>query len=175
MTDGHRARAAYRNAWLSALAGFLLVAATAQADTRDDVLAFMNHYLDSFDSQSSRYIASLHHAPMYLLAPHGVLTEFETPEKIRRTVRRWKRTLNYNGYDHTEWVSVNAQPMSDDTALVSTVFKRIKNTGELLHRGAATYTLLRQDGAWKIFLMHVHEPERALGFDQGASEQAVQN
>ena len=83
----------------------------------------MNHYLDSFDSQNSRYTASLHHAPFYLLAPHGVLTAFETPDKIRRTMRRWRRTLNYNGYDHTEWVSVHVQPMSDDTAIVSTVFQ----------------------------------------------------
>lgn len=170
MTDGHRACIALYMTWLLALAAVLLSAVAAQADTRDDVLAFMNHYLDSFDNQSSRYIASLHHAPLYLLAPHGVLTEFETSEKVRRAVRRWKRTLNYNGYDHTEWVSVNVQPMSDDTALVSTVFKRIKNTGELLFQGAATYTLLRQDDAWKIFLMHVHEPERALAFGQDTAE-----
>ena len=167
MTDGHRARAAFRMTWLLALAAVFLGAATAQADTKDDVLVFMNHYLDSFDNQNSRYTASLHHAPFYLLAPHGVLTAFETSEKIRRTVRRWRRNLNYNGYDHTEWVSVNVQPMSDDTAIVSTVFNRIKNTGELLFQGAATYTLLRQDGEWKIFLMHVHEPDRALGFDGG--------
>ena len=170
MIDGHRARTAFRMTWLLVLAAALLGAIAAQADTRDDVLAFMNHYLDSFDNQSSRYIASLHHAPLYLLAPHGILTEFETSEKIRRTVRRWKRTLNHSGYDHTEWVSVNVQPMSDDTALVSTVFNRIKSTGELLFQGAATYTLLRQDGEWKIFLMHVHEPERALGFGPGGTE-----
>ena len=170
MTDGHRARTAFRMTWLLALAAFLFGAATAQADTKDDVLAFMSHYLDSFDNQNSRYIASLHHAPLYLLAPHGELTEFETFEKVRRTIRRWKRTLNHNGYDHTEWASVNVQPMSDDTAIVSTVFNRIKNTGELLHQGAATYTLLRQDGEWKILLMHVHKPERALGFDPGAPE-----
>ncbi len=170
MTDGHRARIAFRTMQLLALAVVLICTVAAQADTRDDVLAFMNHYLDSFDNKSSRYIASLHHAPLYLLAPHGVVTEFETSEKIRRTVRRWKRTLNHRGYDHTEWVSVNVQPMSDDTALVSTVFNRVKGTGELLHQGAATYTLLRQDGEWKIFLMHVHEPERALGFDPGGTE-----
>ena len=167
MTHEHRMGAAYRIAWLLSLAGILLVAATAQADAKDDVLVFMNHYLDSFDNQNSRYTASLHHEPFYLLAPHGILTAFETREKIRRTVRRWRRTLNYNGYDHTEWVSVNVQPMSADTAIVSTVFNRIKNTGELLFQGAATYTLLRQDGEWKIFLMHVHEPDRALGFDGG--------
>lgn len=170
MTDGHRMGASYRIVWLLALAAACFAAATAQAETKDDVLAFMNHYLDSFDNQNSRYTASLHHAPFYLLAPHGVLTEFETTDKVRRTVRRWRRHLNYNGYDHTEWVSVNVQPMSDDTAIVSTVFNRIKNTGELLFRGAATYTLLRQDGEWKIFLMHVHEPERALGYDRGGSE-----
>lgn len=170
MTDGHRARAAYRIVWLLGLAVALFGVATAQADTEEDVLAFMDHYLDSFDNQPSRFTASLHHAPMYLLAPHGVLTEFETSEKIRRTLRRWRRHLNYNGYDHTEWVSVNVQPMSDDTAIVSTVFNRIKNTGELLFKGAATYTLLRRDGAWKIFLMHVHKPERALGFDGGGAE-----
>ena len=170
MTDGHRVRAAHRITWLLAMAGILLLAATAQSDTREDVLAFMNHYLDSFDNNPSRYTASLHHAPMYLLAPHGVLTEFETSDKIRRTVRRWRRSLNFRGYDHTEWESVNVQPMSDDTAIVSTVFKRIKGTGELLFQGAATYTLLRQDGEWKIFLMHVHEPERALGFDGGGAE-----
>ena len=170
MTDGHRTRAAYRIAWLLALAVALFGVAAAQADTKGDVLAFMDHYLESFDNQPSRYTASLHHAPMYLLAPHGVLTAFETSEKIRRTLRRWRRHLNYNGYDHTEWVSVNVQPMSDDTAIVSTVFNRIKNTGELLFKGAATYTLLRQDGEWKIFLMHVHDPERALGYDGGGAE-----
>ena len=170
MIDGHRARAAYRITWLLALAAVLLGAATAQADTKADVLVFMNHYLDSFDNENSRYTASLHHAPFYLLAPHGVLTEFETTDKVRRTVRRWRRTLNYNGYDHTEWVSVHVQPMSDDTAIASTVFNRIKNTGELLFQGAATYTLLRQEGAWKILLMHVHEPERALGFEGGGAE-----
>ena len=170
MTDGHRVRAAHCTAWLLAVAGILLLAATAQSDTREDVLAFMDHYLDSFDNENSRYTASLHHAPMYLLAPHGALTEFETTDKIRRTVRRWRRSLNFNGYDHTEWVSVNVQPMSDDTAIASTVFKRIKDNGDLLFEGAATYTLLRQDGEWKIFLMHVHEPERALGLDGGGSE-----
>ena len=170
MIDGHRARGASRMQWLLVLAGILLLAASAQADAKDEVVAFMNHYLDSFDNQNSRYTASLHHAPFYLLAPHGVLTAFETPDKIRRTMRRWRRTLNYNGYDHTEWVSVHVRPMSDDTAIVSTVFNRIKNTGELLFQGAATYTLLRQEGAWKILLMHVHEPERALGFDGGGAE-----
>ena len=170
MTDGHRVRAAHCTAWLLAVAGILLLAATAQSDTREDVLAFMDHYLDSFDNENSRYTASLHHAPMYLLAPHGALTEFETTDKIRRTVRRWRRSLNFNGYDHTEWVSVNAQPMSDDTAIASTVFKRIKDNGDLLFEGAATYTLVRQDGEWKIFLMHVHEPERALGLNGGGAE-----
>ena len=170
MIDGHRARPVNCVAWLLALAGVFLLAAASQADTKDDVLAFMDHYLDSFDNQNSRYTASLHHAPLYLLAPHGEITEFKTLENVRRTIRKWRRTLNYSGYDHTEWVSVNVQPMSDDTAIVSTVFNRIKGTGDLLFQGAATYTLLRQDGAWKIYLMHVHGPEQALGFSQGGSE-----
>ena len=171
MTHGYRVCAAHRTAWLLAMAAILLLAASAQADTREDVLAFMDRYLDSFDNQPSRVTAALHHAPMYLLAPHGVLTEFETPNKIRRTIRSWRRNLNFNGYDHTEWESVNVQPMSDDTAIVSTVFRRIKDNGDLLFHGAATYTLLRQEGEWKIFLMHVHEPERALGFDGGGADE----
>ena len=171
MTHGHRVCAAHRTVWLLAMAAILLMAANAQSDTREDVLAFMDRYLDSFDNQPSRITASLHHAPMYLLAPHGVLTEFETPNNIRRAIRSWRRNLNFNGYDHTEWDSVSVRPMSDDTAIVSTVFRRIKNNGDVLFHGAATYTLLRQDGEWKIFLMHVHEPERALGFDgSGADE-----
>ena len=171
MTDGHRARAPHWLTCLLAMAGILLLAATAQTDTREDVLAFMDRYLDSFDNQPSRITAALHHAPMYLLAPHGVLTEFETPNKIRRTIRSWRRNLNFSGYDHTEWESVSVQPMSDDTAIVSTVFRRFKNNGDLLFHGAATYTLLRQDGEWKIFLMHVHEPERALGFGGGGADE----
>lgn len=170
MTHGHRVRAAYRTAWLTAIAAILLLATTAQSDTREDIRAFMDHYLDSFDNQPSRITAALHHAPMYLLAPHGVLTEFETSNNIRRTIRRWRRNLNFNGYDHTEWEAVNVQPMSDDTAIVSTVFRRIKNNGDLLFQGAATYTLLRRDGEWKIFLMHVHDPDRALGFDGGGAQ-----
>ena len=78
MTHAHRVRSARHAAVLLVMAGILLLAVTAQSDTRDDVLAFMDHYLDSFDNQPSRYTASLHHAPMYVLAPHGVLTVFET-------------------------------------------------------------------------------------------------
>ena len=70
----------------------------------------------------------------------------------------------HNGFERSEWVSLNVKPLSDDTAIVSTVLDRFKSDGERLQRAGATYTLRKEDGAWKIFLIHIHEPEMVAEF-----------
>lgn len=165
MVDGQLAAMILRLARILILAVAALSAAESQADTRDEVRAFMQGYLQSFDSGYSRDIAAHYHAPMYMLAPNGNLQEFETTKQIQQTIKKWKRYLFQYGFDHTTWVALNVKPLSNSTALVSTVFDRITSSGTLLHRGAATYTVHRENGNWKIFLIHLHDSKNVLEFD----------
>ncbi|MEM7254835.1 MAG: DUF4440 domain-containing protein [Pseudomonadota bacterium] len=137
----------------------------SQDSTEEAVRAFMNTYLETFDSGHANQITAQYTAPMMMLAPNGDVRTYETQKNIRRTVKKWKRYLNHNGYDRSEWVSLNVRALSDDTAVASTVFDRYDTSGNVFQRGAATYTLRREDDQWKIWLIHIHNPDRVLAFN----------
>ena len=125
----------------------------------------MNDYLSTFDKGYSRDLAAHYDAPLYMLAPNGDLRAYETPKQIRRTVKKWKRHLLHNGFKRSDWVTLNVKPLGAGTALVSAVFDRFHDSGRLLQRGAATYTVHKKDGDWKIFLIHIHDPDDVVTFD----------
>ena len=137
-----------------------------QANTTDkEVRQFMESYLSSFDTGYSRDVANYYAESMLMLAPNGDLRSFDTPKVIHRTVKKWKRYLFHHGFKSSRWVDLNVRALSDNTALVSTVFERLNSRGEVFQRGAATYTLRRREDDWKIWLIHIHDPNRVFSFN----------
>lgn len=130
-----------------------------------DVESFMRAYLGDFDNGHARDIAAHYNTPLYMLAPNGDLRVYETPKDIRLTVKKWKRYMIKGGFDHSEWVKLNVKAVTEGTALASTAFNRVDSRGQVFQRGGATYTLRKQDGEWKIFLIHIHGPDDVLSLD----------
>lgn len=154
-----------RIAGVLALGFISFAAAPVSAATDDDVRAFMDGYLKTFDTGHAAEIVSLYDAPLYMLAPNGDIRIYETSKDIRLTVKKWKKSMIGGGFDHTEWGVVNVRSLSDSTAIASTTFDRYSSKGKVYQRGGATYSLRKQDGAWKVFMIHIHTPENVLSFN----------
>ena len=150
---------------ISFAALIVLPALEARADASDEIKEFMTTYRDAFDTGHNREIAAFYDAPFYMLAPNGDLRSYDTQKDVRQTVKKWRRYLAHYGFERTEWVTLNVKALSDGTGLVSSVLDRFNSKGERFHRGGATYTVHKRDGAWKIFLIHIHDPEAAIAFE----------
>ncbi|MCH9671644.1 MAG: hypothetical protein K0U93_09370 [Gammaproteobacteria bacterium] len=152
---------------IRAFAIFCMLAVSSglvSAGTDDDVRAFMEGYLTTFDRGYAKDVSIHYAAPLMMLAPNGDVRTYDTPKKVRRTVKKWKRYLFHNGFERSAWVDLNVRALSDRTAIASTVFERFNTKGEMFQRGAATYTLRKEEDQWKIWLIHVHEPDKAFAF-----------
>jgi ketosteroid isomerase-like protein len=139
----------------------MVLAASAQADTADEVTAFMEDYLHTFDTGHANEIKAFYDAPLFMMGPTGDLRSYEG-DKMRRTVKRWRFYLKHYGFERSEWNVLNVNALAEGSAVVSTVVDRYNPKGERFHRSGATYTLRKQDGDWKIFLIQIHEPEMVI-------------
>ena len=139
----------------------MLLPISAQADTAEDVTAFMNDYLHTFDTGHANEIKAFYDAPLFMMAPNGDLRAYEG-DKMRRTVKRWRFYLKHYGFERSEWHVLNVKALAEGIAVVSTVLDRFNPKGERFHRSGATYTLRKLDGTWKIFLIQIHEPDMVI-------------
>jgi ketosteroid isomerase-like protein len=151
--------------WLARVAGaavsVMLLVTSAQADTTEEVTEFMKDYLHTFDTGHADEIKAFYDAPLFMMGPNGDLRTYEG-DKMRRTVKRWRFYLRHYGFERSEWHVLNVNALAEGSAVVSTVVDRYNPKGERFHRSGATYTLRKQDGTWKIFLIQIHEPEMVI-------------
>ena len=139
----------------------MVLTASARADTAEEVTEFMNSYLLTFDTGHANEIKVFYDAPLFMMGPNGDLRSYEG-DKMRRTVKRWRFYLKHYGFERSEWHVLNVNALAEGSAVVSTVVDRFNPEGERFHRGGATYTLRKQDGTWKIFLIQIHEPDMVI-------------
>ncbi len=145
----------------AAALSLMVLTASAHADTAEEVTEFMNSYLQTFDTGHANEIKAFYDAPLFMMGPNGDLRSYEG-DKMRRTVKRWRFYLKHYGFERSEWHVLNVNALAEGSAVVSTVVDRFNPEGERFHRSGATYTLRKQEGTWKIFLIQIHEPEMVI-------------
>ena len=145
----------------AAALSLMVLTASAHADTAEEVTEFMNSYLQTFDTGHANEIKAFYDAPLFMMGPNGDLRSYEG-DKMRRTVKRWRFYLKHYGFERSEWHVLNVNALAEGSAVVSTVVDRFNPEGERFHRSGATYTLRKQEGTWKIFLIQIHEPEMGI-------------
>jgi len=134
------------------------------ADSRSDAEAFMSQYLQTFDTGHAREITTLYNDPFYMLSPSGEIKVFEGERKIRKSIRDWKFYMRKDGVASSRYVRLNVRALSSDTALASAEVERADEHGKVRANTGATYTLIRSNGQWKIYLIHLHSREQVLNF-----------
>jgi hypothetical protein len=135
-----------------------------QADSHSDPESFMKHYLHKFDTGHVWEITPLYNDPFYMLAPSGGIKVFEGKKKIRKSIKDWKFYMRKAGVETSRYVQLNIRELSSDTALASAEVERMDEHGTVRANTGATYTLIRVDGQWKIYLIHLHPRERVFDF-----------
>ena len=145
----------------AAALSLMVLTASAHADTAEEVTEFMNSYLQTFDTGHANEHKAFYDAPLFMMGPNGDLRSYEG-DKMRRTVKRWRFYLKHYGFERSEWHVLNVNALAEGSAVVSTVVDRFNPEGERFHRSGATYTLRKQEGTWKIFLIQIHEPEMVI-------------
>ena len=145
----------------AAALSLMVLTASAHADTAEEVTEFMNSYLQTFDTGHANEIKAFYDAPLFMMGPNGDLSSYEG-DKMRRTVKRWRFYLKHYGFERSEWHVLNVNALAEGSAVVSTVVDRFNPEGERFNRSGATYTLRKQEGTWKIFLIQIHEPEMVI-------------
>ena len=68
------------------------------------------------------------------------------------------------GVAASRYIQLNVKALSADTALASTEVERADEHGKVRANTGATYTLVRVDGQWKIYLIHLHSRETVFNF-----------
>lgn len=150
-----------------ACVGFLLTLASVQsvqADSHSDPESFMNHYLQTFDTGHIWEITPLYNDPFYMMAPSGEVKIFEGEKKIRKSIKDWKFHMRKAGVATSRYVQLSARALSADTALASAEVERADENGKVRANTGATYTLIRVDDQWKIYLIHLHSRDRVFNF-----------
>jgi ketosteroid isomerase-like protein len=146
--------------------GFIifLTAAAAWADGDSEVESFMHHYLNTFDTGHIWEITPLYSDPFYMLAPSGGIKSFEGARGIKKSIKDWKFYMKKAGVATSRYIQLNVKALSEDTALASTEVERADEHGKVRANTGATYTLVRVDGQWKIYLIHLHSRETVFNF-----------
>ena len=134
------------------------------ADSHLEAETFMNDYLDTFDTGHIWQITPLYNDPFFMMAPSGEVKVFDGTKKIKKSIKDWKFWMKKSGVATSRYVQLNVWALSPDPALASAEVERADEHGEIRANTGATYTLIRVDGQWKIYLIHLHLPDRVFNF-----------
>lgn len=152
---------------LAVIAGLfpaVLAPHTVNAEPDSEVITFMNYYLETFDTGHAGDITELYNDPFFMIAPNGDVRTFETEKGIRREIKQWKFYMKKEGVVDSRYLELNVKALSSDVAIASAVVDRFDDDGNVLAHTGATYSLLRREGAWKVFSIQIHDPDKILRF-----------
>jgi hypothetical protein len=95
---------------------------------------------------------------MMLMNPQGVVSA-STDSLVSGFFARLTEDLKARGYGRSELAIQEVRILSAGTALVFGVVIRFKLSGEELERFGITYVMQKADGAWKIAVIIIQNPE----------------
>lgn len=124
-------------------------------DTQDAIEAF-RRYTQAFQSLDPRAVVPHFHEPALMINPRGVFA-LPTGAAVEQLYARVMAELPAQGYVRTEFSSLVARRLSNETAVVSGSGVWRKASGESFSPFGMTYTLRRVGGAWRIAVAIIHD------------------
>jgi ketosteroid isomerase-like protein len=119
------------------------------------------NYVQTFQRLDPHATLSYFHIPCMFIPPRGVPV-LATPADVEALLTQVMEGLKARNYARSELTELHAHQMSENTALVSVSRVRYTTDGEELERLGETYTLRRTEGAWKIAVAMIHDPDTTL-------------
>ena len=124
----------------------------------DEVTRTYAEYFEAFQTLNVAAVLPYFHFPFTIITPVSV-TAVASVTEGRALLATMMHGLKASGYESSEWSNLLVKPLSDDTALLSARVVRFKADGEELQQFGATYLFRLADGAWRIAVLVMHDPD----------------
>jgi ketosteroid isomerase-like protein len=118
-------------------------------------------YFTVFQMGDPRALMPYFHVPSVFLSAAGTYAL----NNLRETEQFFDRlfyALRTRGYARSVLNHVQVKLIADDMALVNARAERFQRDGELLENISALYTMRKAEGTWRIAVVTMYEPARAL-------------
>jgi len=115
--------------------------------TKKEIYAVLDAYLDGFNKRDAKIHYATYHFPHYRLAS-GKLTVLETAADSVK----FSKGLVQSDWHHSKWDHRNVVQASADKVHVDTRFTRYRADGSVIATYESLYVLTKEDGRWGIKL-----------------------
>ena len=129
-----------------------------------EVMQALADYQTAFSAHDPQSTQLSYHKPCMVLEPERVVVLASSTE-IEAFFASAMQSLEARGWQHSQWIEVSVEQLSDGVALVSTVAVRYMTDGEELERVGATYAFRKTDIGWKIAVVIPHPQDKVLYFN----------
>jgi ketosteroid isomerase-like protein len=126
-----------------------------------EVAEFFKLYLKTINDGGIEGVSEYYHEPSLVISPAGIkslASKGELADLFNPLVEEMKA----QGFDHSEFMEMNYQVLSDNAAIGSTLAVRYKGDGSELSRTAVTYTLFKNSHGWKVATLMLHDADKVI-------------
>jgi Domain of unknown function (DUF4440) len=126
--------------------------------TTDAVTRTYSEYFEAFQTLNPATVLPYFHLPFTIVTPRSV-TGVASVTEGRALLATMMHGLKASGYESSEWSNLWVKALREDTALLSVRVVRFKADDEVLEQFGATYLFRLSDGAWRIRVLVIHDPD----------------
>jgi ketosteroid isomerase-like protein len=131
------------------------------AREKEAITRTFTNYTQVFQTLDPRAALPYFHVPCMFIPPQGVRV-LATAADVEALLIQVMEGLKARSYARSELLDLHVKQMSENTALVSVSRVRYATDGHKLERLGETYTLRKTEGAWKIAVAMIHDPDTIL-------------
>ena len=129
--------------------------------TEDSIRKFLLDYCTAFRPGNIVAVAEFYNVPLTMISD-GRVAVVDDRSKIISIFNATMADLAGKGFDHSRVDNCAVHPLTDNTALISATFSRLKSDGSILERLGATYTVINDGDNYKIATLIAHAPQALI-------------
>jgi len=117
---------------------------------------FMKSYSSAFRPGNSNKMERFYCYPTTMLSGEMRII-LETGDEVSSAISAGLEALESNGFSHSELLELHIHKLTQESAIVSATYNRLKTDGSILEKIAATYNLFKENGdTWKVLMTTTH-------------------
>ena len=131
------------------------------SELMSDVRAFLDKYLDAFDSIDGQRIAALFHIPAVTMRGDGSIHSLQSRQELASFFQGVADNYQKDGYAGGRFEELQVSPIGGRCALATLDWVMLRHDGSFIRKWRQSYNLVRVDSGWQILVSTFHVPRAA--------------
>jgi hypothetical protein len=123
-------------------------------DFENEIRSVLDNVEKAFSKLDIEAWLNCFHPKRIIVLPNIVLAP-KSAEECTVLLGSYIDNLKSKGYNKSNLEKLNIRPLTDTTAIASTIWSRFNNNS-LIERVGATYLLIKSNGNWEITMVTAH-------------------